>query len=199
MPRRRPDERTTLRFESLTPERWADLKQLFGMRGACGGCWCMWWRLRHSEFEQRKGEKNRRAFKRIVDSGAEPGLLAYLDDEPVGWCAVQPREAFPRLDTSRILKPVDDEQVWSVVCLFVAKPHRREGISSRLLEAAVKHARARGARIVEGYPVEPKKGHTADAFVWTGTASAFREAGFEEVARRSGTRPIMRCYLRRRR
>jgi GNAT superfamily N-acetyltransferase len=188
-----------LAFHPLTPERWPDLKQLFGRTGACGGCWCMWWRLSHSEFERRKGEKNRRAFKRIVDSGIEPGLLAYLDNEPVAWCAIQPREAFPRMENSRILKPVDDLPVWCVPCLFVAKEQRRTGVSIRMLEAAVRHARKNGAKIVEGYPVEPKKGRAADAFVWTGTASAFRKAGFEEVARRSETRPIMRYHLKRRR
>ncbi|UCC74683.1 MAG: GNAT family N-acetyltransferase [Gemmatimonadota bacterium] len=189
--------RVKLEFRPLTPDRWSDLKRLFGSQGACGGCWCMWWRLSHSAFEKRKGERNRRAFKRIVDSGAQPGLLAYIDDAPVAWCAIQPRDAFPRLEGSRTLKRVDDEPVWSVACLFVAKGHRRTGVSSRLLEAAVKHARRQGAKIVEGYPVEPKKGRTADAFAWTGTASAFRKAGFTEVARRSETRPIMRCELRR--
>jgi GNAT superfamily N-acetyltransferase len=188
-----------LAFHPLTSDRWPDLRRLFGRAGACGGCWCMWWRQSQSEFERRKGEKNRRAFKRLVDSGIEPGLLAYLDDEPVGWCAVQAREAFPRLGKSKILKPVDSQPVWSVACLFVAKEHRAGGISIRLLEAAVKHARKHGAKIVEGYPVEPRKGRTADAFAWTGTASAFRKAGFEEVARRSQTRPIMRYHLRRRR
>lgn len=188
-----------LAFHPLTPDRWPDLKRLFGRSGACAGCWCMWWRQSHSEFERRKGEENRRAFKRIVDSGAEPGLLAYVDDKPVGWCAIQPRQAFPRMENSRILKSIDDVPAWCVPCLFVAKEHRGTGISIRLLVAAVKYARKKGAEIVEGYPVEPKRGRTADAFAWTGTASAFRKAGFEEVARRSQTRPIMRYHLKRRR
>lgn len=191
--------RPKLAFHPLTPDRWPDLKRLFGRTGACAGCWCMWWRLSHAEFERRKGEKNRRAFKRIVDSGIEPGLLAYTDDEPVGWCAIQPRQAFPRMENSRILKPVDDLPVWCVPCLFVAKQHRGTRISIRLLEAAVKHARKNGAKIVEGYPVEPTKGRMADAFAWIGTASAFHQAGFREVARRSETRPIMRYHLKRRR
>jgi GNAT superfamily N-acetyltransferase len=94
---------------------------------------------------------------------------------------------------SRILKPVDDRPVWSVVCFFVAKPYRRRGLSTQLLDEAAKYARKRGARIVEGYPVEPKtETRSPDVFVWPGLASAFRKAGFEEVARRSPTRPIMR-------
>ncbi len=179
----------------LTPERWSDIERLFGKTGACGGCWCMWWRLTHSEFERRKGTSNKRAFKKIVQAGGEPGLIAYDADEPVGWCAVQSREAFPRLDRSRILKRIDEEPVWSIVCLFVAREYRQRGVSRILLEAAVKHAARCGARIVEGYPVEPKKERMPDAFAWTGLASSFRAAGFVEVARRSPTRPIMRFIL----
>jgi GNAT superfamily N-acetyltransferase len=186
-----------INVKPLTPERWADLERLFGKTGACGGCWCMWWRLSHAEFERKKGVSNKRTFKRIVQSGDVPGLIAYNAGEPVGWCAVQPREAFPRLDRSRILKRIDDQPVWSVVCLFIAREFRRRGVSRLLLEAAVKHARKQGARIVEGYPVEPKKDTMPDAFAWTGLASSFRAAGFVEVARRSPTRPIMRYNLDR--
>ena len=179
----------------LTPERWPDLERLFGKTGACGGCWCMWWRSSHADFERRKGASNKRSFKRIVQSGDVPGLIAYHGREPVGWCAVQPREVFPRLDRSRILKRIDDEPVWSVVCLFIAKGHRRSGVSRTLLEAAVKHAGRQGARIVEGYPVEPKKDTMPDAFAWTGIVSSFKAAGFVEVERRSPTRPIMRYSI----
>ena len=179
----------------LTAERWPDLEALFGPRGACGGCWCMLWRLTHTEFERQKGEGNRRDFKAIVESGAAPGLLGYVGAQPVGWCAVAPREDYPALERSRILKPVDDEPVWSVTCLFVARPFRRQGLTVRLLVAAVAHAGQQGARIVEAYPVEPKTPDMPAAFAWTGTASAFRQAGFTEVLRRSPTRPIMRCIV----
>ena len=184
-----------LDFYPLTPERWDDLVALFGPRGACGGCWCMWWRLKHSQFEKQKGEENKRALKRIVDSGEVPGLLAFADGQPIGWCSVAPREAFPRLGRSRILKRVDDQPVWSAVCFFVDKQFRRKGVAVRLLGAAVEHAKKHGAMIVEGYPVEPRKASTPDAFAFTGLASAFREAGFVEVLRRSDTRPIMRYHI----
>lgn len=179
----------------LTPSRWKDLEALFGARGACGGCWCMFWRLPRPAYERQKGEGNRRAFKKLVDEGDPPGLLAYDGGRPVGWCAIAPRAEYPKMARSRILQPVDDRPVWSVSCLFVARPYRRRGVSVRLLEAAADYARRRGGRILEGYPVDP---HTkmADAFVWTGLASAFRQAGFTEVARRSPTRPIMRRNLR---
>lgn len=175
-----------------TPDRWEDLEGLFGPRGACAGCWCQYWRVQAGEFEAGKGEANREALRRQVRGGETPGLLAYLGGEGAGWCAVGPRERYPRLARSRILRPVDAEPVWSVVCLFVARSHRRKGVSVALLRGATEWAAARGARVVEGYPVEPREGRMPDAFAWTGTAAAFRKAGFREVARRSETRPIMR-------
>ena len=187
--------RLVLGFRPLTPERWPDLEALFGRHGATGGCWCMWWRLTQAEFDRNAGEGNKEAFRRIVDSGPPPGLLAYSETQPAGWCAVAPRETYPRLDRSRILKPVDDTPVWSVVCFFVGRPFRRRGVTVQLLGAAVDYARERGAAVVEGYPVEPRAGKTADVFAYTGLVSAFRQAGFVEVARRSETRPIMRCAL----
>ena len=152
----------------------------------------MVWRLKHAEFEQQKGDANRYSFKAIVESGAAPGLLGYAGNEPIAWCAVAPREHYSALGRSRVLKPVDDQPVWSVTCLFVARRFRRHGLTVRMLQAAVAHAGQRGARIVEGYPVEPKTADMPAAFAWTGTASAFRQAGFVEVLRRSQARPIMR-------
>lgn len=188
-----------LRFRPLTPECWDDFQQLFGERGACAGCWCMWWRLKRSDFERRKGAANRRAIKAIVHGGQVPGILAYRERDPVGWCAVAPRESYPVLERSRILKPLDDEPVWSVVCFFVEREHRGHGVSVELLRSAVAHVKRSGGRIVEGYPVEPRASAMPAAFAWTGLASAFRRAGFVECARRSPTRPIMRYYISGRR
>ncbi|HVE79768.1 MAG TPA: GNAT family N-acetyltransferase [Gemmatimonadaceae bacterium] len=184
-----------LTFAPATPDRWPDVERLFGARGGCAGCWCMWWRLPAAEWERGKGAANKRALRRVVATGARPGVLAYLGGEPVGWCAVAPREAYVRLEGARVLKRIDAEPVWSIVCLFVARGHRRRGVSVALLGAAAELAAASGARIVEGYPVEPRKGAMPDAFAWTGTAAAFRAAGFVEVARGSATRPIMRRVL----
>ncbi len=185
-------EMRDFQYHPVTSERWEDLEALFGANGACGGCWCMWWRLARSQFEKQKGEKNKQALGDIVASGRVPGLLAYTDGKPVAWCSVAPREEFPVLDRSRTLKRVDDRPVWSVVCFFVAKPFRRRGLTVELLKAAVDYAGKNGATIVEGYPVEPKKTSMPDAFAWTGPIAAFRQAGFVEVMRRSETRPIMR-------
>jgi len=185
-----------LEIHPLTPDRWPGLEALFGPRGACAGCWCMWWRLKRSDFNRGKGASNKRALRKLVDSGDPPGLLAYLDGRPVAWCALGPRETYPVLANSRVLKPVDDQPVWSLPCFFVARPHRGRGLTVKLLEAARRWARKRGARILEGYPVEPRQGRMPDAFAWTGAASAFRQAGFVEVARRSPTRPIMRAPIK---
>jgi GNAT superfamily N-acetyltransferase len=186
-----------IEIRALTPARWRDLERLFGERGACGGCWCMYWRLTRAEYERKKGAGNKRAFRRIVESGPPPGLLAYARGKPVAWCAVGPREAYPTLERSRVLARVDDQPAWSVTCFFVARPFRRQGITVRLLEAAADLARKKGARIVEGYPVEPKKGSIPDVFAYTGFPSAYRKAGFVEVLRRSETRPIMRHFAGR--
>ncbi len=185
-----------LNFHPLTHDRWPDLEKLFGKRGACGGCWCMYWRLKRSQFLTQKGEENRKALKEIVDSNQIPGILAYSGKEPIGWCSVAPREAFQTLERSRILKRVDNEPVWSVVCFFVAKPFRGKGITVALLKAVLDYVKDKSGKIVEGYPNELRS-KLPDAFVYTGLASAFRKAGFTEVARRSKSRPIMRCTLRK--
>jgi GNAT superfamily N-acetyltransferase len=194
---KKPEEtaRKRLEIHPLTSDRWEDLVALFGKRGACGGCWCMWWRLARSAFVKGKGAGNRRSLRKIVGAGGVPGLIAYFDGTPAGWCSVAPREDYPVLSRSRVLAPVDDRPVWSIVCFFVAKPFRRTGLTAALIEGALAYAKKKGAAIVEGYPVEPKKGAMPDAFAYTGLASSFRRAGFAEVARRSATRPFMRYYL----
>ncbi len=154
-------------------------------------------RQTRSEWEQKKGATNRRLMKRLVDRGNRPpGLLAYVDGEPVGWISIEPREVFTRLARSRVLAPVDDKPVWSIVCFFVHRGYRNRGISVALIEAAVAHAREKGARLVEGYPVEPRKKPMPPVFAYTGLAAAYRKARFREVARRSNSRPIMRRALR---
>lgn len=155
----------------------------------------MLWRLKRSVFEEQKGEQNKTAFKALVDSGKEPGILAYANGKPIGWCALAPRETYSALERSRVLKRLDDKSVWSIVCLFIARPYRRKGVSVELLKAAADYVRKRGGKIVEGYPVEPRKDEMPDAFAWTGLASAFLKAGFVECERRSETRPIMRCEI----
>lgn len=156
----------------------------------------MFWRLPRAKFETGKGEGNRRAMKTLVSKGQVTGLLAYEGNAPVGWCSVAPREEFSALQRSRILASVDEQPVWSITCFFIAKSHRRRGLSVKLLRAACDYVKKQGGKFVEGYPIEPKKGKMPDPFVWTGLASAFKQAGFAECARRSETRPIMRRVLK---
>jgi GNAT superfamily N-acetyltransferase len=186
---------TAFTFEPLTPDRWHDFETLFGPHGATGGCWCMFWLVSRQEFERQAGKQNKDAMQALVFSGRQPGILAYSGETPAGWCALAPRPVYKRLEHSRILRPVDDQPVWSIVCFFVARSFRGQGLTVALLKAAVQYAATQGARLLEGYPVEPEKGKAPDPFVYTGVASAFRQAGFVEVARRSDTRPIMRYYI----
>ena len=194
-----PRPTSKLEILPLTPKRWPDFERLFGPRGACGGCWCMTPRLTRREYEANKGEKNRRAMKRLVERGPPPGLLAYRGGEPIAWIAVAPRSDCRLLSGSRVLAPVDDEPVWSIVCLFLRKDVRRQGLSSKLIRAAAAFARKQGARIVEAYPQIPKQAAMPAVFAWTGFASSFERVGFEEVARRSPTRPILRWPVTSRR
>ena len=184
-------------IQPLTPARWRALETLFGSRGACAGCWCMWWRLGASRFSRGRGSGNRAALRRVVQKGPPPGVVALIDGEPAGWCALAPRESYPRLQKSRVLKPVDDRPVWSITCFFVARGFRGKGLTVQLLRAAAAYARGRGAGILEGYPTDTRGRRSADVWVYTGLLPAFRKAGFREVARRSIGRPIMRRFLRR--
>ncbi len=181
--------------QPLTPARWRDFTQLFGKSGACAGCWCMWWRLPHRQWLAQKGDRNRAAMRKVARANRPPGILAYVDGQVAGWCAVAPRIDYPRLSNSRVLRPVDSESVWSVTCFFVARRFRRQGLTTPLLNTAVDFARAHDANLIEGYPTDSTRDQ-ADAFVYTGLASTFRLAKFREVARRSPTRPIFRRRLK---
>ena len=186
-----------IEFHPATPERWADVESLFGPRGACAGCWCQWPRLRGAEFTHGKGEPNKRALRRQVQGGVEPGIIAYVDGAPAAWCALAPRESYPRVTHSRLFAgDAPAPETWSVVCFFVARPYRGQRLTVGLLAAAAAYAQGRGARLLEGYPVDPGTRRAADAFVWTGLASTFVAADFTEVARPSPTRPLMRRVLR---
>ena len=156
----------------------------------------MYWRLTRSQFDYLKGDGNRDEFRDIVsDAERPPGLLAYRDGTPVGWCAIAPRDDYAALERSRVLKRVDDEPVWSITCFFVARTARRQGVTVALIEAAVQFAAEHGARIVEAYPIDPRNPEVPPVFAWTGLLAAFESAGFTEVARRSATRPIMRVHM----
>ena len=183
-----------LRFAPATAAHWRDIQKLFGPNGACAGCWCMWWRLPRREWSAGKGEGNKAALRRLMGGGTVPGIIALAQGKPVGWVAFAPREDYVRLSVSRTLKPIDARPVWSITCFFVARAYRGRGLMTRLIEAAVAFARKRGATLIEGYPTNPS-GKTADAFMYTGTQSAFMRAGFETAARPSKSARIVRRAL----
>lgn len=187
-------EELDLSFHPLTQKLWHDFEMLFGDHGACGGCWCMHWKLRGKDFSENKGDGNRQMQKSIVDAKKIPGLVAYSEGYPIGWIAIEPRNQYPKLATSKILKPIDNEEVWSITCFFIEKKHRYKGITVELIKAAVEHAKKYGAKIVEGYPIEIKT-KQAPVNMFTGSASAFKNAGFKEVASPSVTQKIFRFTI----
>ncbi len=188
-----PDDLT---FQPLTYERWPDFEKLFGPRGAYGGCWCMWWRTTRAEFQEQQGEGNRRAMHEIVHGGAVPGILGYAGGQPAGWCSVAPREQYSSLNRSRVLRPLDDLPVWSLVCLFVARPFRGQSLTIALIRAAVEYAAEQGAQIVEAYPTVPRgPGKLAPVSSYLGTPTMYERAGFVECARPSQSRMIMRYFV----
>ncbi len=188
------DEEKPIEFSPLVSENWLNLEQLFGKRGATGGCWCMWWRQTQAEYNNMHGELNRLAFKSLVESGIVPGLLAFRGGEPAGWCAIGPRESYSRLERSKILARVDDQPVWSVTCFYIGRHHRGIGLMRSLLKVAIDWAVKNGAQIIEAYPFASEKG-VRNSAAYMGVVPVFLEAGFVEVVRRSSRRPIMRKFL----
>lgn len=182
----------------LTAQTWPDLEELFEVRGGAvvRDCYCMWFRReRPPEDAPRPKPDNKAGLRSIVDGdGVSPGLVGYVDGEPAGWISLGPRADFRRLDRSRIMKQIDDTPVWSVLCTFVAKAYRGQGLQHELLAAAVEHARDHGVGMLEAYPIDkPERSHPDSMFV--GSRSLFERAGFTEVVRRSPTRVVMRLEL----
>lgn len=186
----------------LTPARWKDVETLFGEKGACAGCWCMFWRLEKGErFDDVKGPKAKRRFKALVEAGQAQGLLAFADGEPVGWLAHGPRRDFAKLDRAPSLACDDADEVHSVPCFFIKAGFRKQGVATALLNAAVLAAKKAGAATLEGYPVQasaPGKPIPA-AFAWTGTVPLFERAGFvpAQPEKRTGKRRMRRALRQR--
>ncbi len=183
-----------LEFHPVTKDRWKDFERLFGPHGACAGCWCMWWRQSRAEFSENHYAGNKRAMKKIILAGQEPGILVYASGTPIGWCAIGPREAYPSLERSKVLQRIDDLPVWSVTCFYVMRGQRRQGLTGQLLKAAILFAQKRGAKVIEAYPIDSGGKQKNTVSVFTGLVSTFTEAGFVEVTRRSPARPILRYF-----
>lgn len=175
----------------LTPERFRDMETVFGERGTPRRCFCMYWRRPAGGFGDDRDNRDR--FADRVAEGRPPGLLGYMDGRPVGWVQVGPRQEFPTIFRSRLLKPVDDVGPWTINCFVVAVGLRRKGIGRGLLSAAVAFARHEGARVIEAYPVDGYRSGPGD--LYTGTWTMFKPLGFVEVARRNDSRPIVRLAV----
>lgn len=191
-----------LRVEPATADRWDDLARLFGPNGAYSNCWCTFFRQTGAEFGAgcaNRGQGNRAMLRSLVRDGAVPGLLAYRDDEPVGWVSVAPRPEYGRVVRSPITRldtaARDDASAWSIVCFFVPSSSRSQGVAHALLAGAVAWARERAATVVEGYPVDPGDARPPSSSMYVGTISMFAAAGFTEVARRVASRPVMELRL----
>ena len=186
----------TIEYREISSKDWKLVTELFGANGACGGCWCMWWRREKGEdWDALKGARNRRRFKRLVDRGEALGILALAGGVPVGWCAFGPRLDFAALARARTLKCDDAERVWSITCLFVLRGYRKQGIASGMAAAAVDAMHRRGAETIEAYPVRPPEGKPMpDAFAYTGLPSTFRRLGFRHVGKRDQSRQRMRLH-----
>jgi GNAT superfamily N-acetyltransferase len=175
----------------LTPERFGDIDLVFGDKGVARRCFCMHWRRPDGGYPDRRSTRDR--FADRVSEGRPPGLIGYLDQEPVGWVQVGPRDEFPTIGRSRLLKPVDDAETWSINCFVTRVGFRRRGVAGALLVAAKDFARSEGATLVEGYPVDGERASSVDYF--TGTFGMFQEEGFVEILRRDPTRPIVRLEV----
>jgi GNAT superfamily N-acetyltransferase len=189
-----PDD-DALRIRALRRSDWPALVDLFGARGACGGCWCMLWRRPHGgeAWERSKGAPNRAALRRLVNAGRVTGLLAFVGREPVGWCSLGPRSDFPKLASSPSLQVPAPPGTWVVSCFFVRNGWRGRGVGTALLAAAVALARARGASALDGFPARTKRGaRLAHAFAWTGVAALYQACGFRDATPPGHRRSVFR-------
>ncbi len=171
---------------SATAERWPDVVTLLG-GSTEQGCWCQSWRGSPKARGFTGPAANRDALQAQVESGGfAPGLIAYLDGEPVGWCGLGPRAAMPRLVNSRTIPSVDDLPVWSIGCFVVRPGFRRKGVAKALLAGAIEYARSQGAPAIEAYPIDPGDARVSTSFGFVGFTSMFEAAGFRRAALTGG-------------
>jgi GNAT superfamily N-acetyltransferase len=193
-----------LEIHPLTQERFGDLATLFGEGGDAKWCWCAWYRVRGVDFRSATAASNREVLERAVETtateGRHPGLVAYRDGDPIGWVSVGPRDDYERLQHSRVLAPLDDRPVWSIVCFVVSRRARGQGVARALLDAAAEYAAQHGAQLLEAYPVDTAGRRVPAANAFKGTLDMFESAGFGVAERRranrtSPQRPIVRREL----
>jgi GNAT superfamily N-acetyltransferase len=186
------EERNThLRILPLTPDLWQAFEDLFGTKGPCSRCWCMYWRI-GTRYRRQTPETNKAAFHSIVRKGPPPGLIAFSGNEAVGWCQLTSREALPWMDHVKKLKRVDDAPVWSISCFYIRTGQRKRGVSTALIRAAIDAAREAGVCALEAYPLDAEMTRSTS---FTGYSSTFLKAGFKIAARHAAVQPVMRLDL----
>jgi GNAT superfamily N-acetyltransferase len=195
-----PDTATEIAIHPLTGDRFADLAALFQEGGDPKWCWCQFYRERGLDWSNSTAADNRERLSKLTIDGPPPGLVAYEGDRAIGWVSLAPRPAYDRLTHARVLAPVDDRPVWSIVCFVVSRTARGKGVATALLDGAIDWARSQGATILEGYPSDTQGKKISAASAYSGTLSMFESAGFEVVAKRQANkttkvRPIVRRSL----
>jgi len=188
-----------LTVRPLTKSRWPDLETIFAAKGCsiARGCWCMFYRQSGKQPVPRGctlAQARKAQLKALAEADPPPGLIGYRGKVPVGWVSLGPRADYARLQRSPVMKPVDAQPVWSIICFVVPSEFRHQGVAKALLDGAIAYAKKRGAKLLEAYPID-KAGKMSDDWLWFGTKSMYDQAGFDEVARRRPERPIVRLYL----
>jgi GNAT superfamily N-acetyltransferase len=182
-----------LTFEPLSKTNWRKFAQFFENNGACGKCWCMYFRLKKQAFEEGKENGgNKELMKKLVWDEQPTGMLGFYEGRPIAWCAFAPRENYVKVENSRVHKRIDDKPVWSITCFFIEKTFRKQGVSVELLKAVIKYAKSEKIKTIEAYPTIPTQEILPDGFAWIGLYKSFEQAGFKIVDRTSKYRPMVR-------
>jgi GNAT superfamily N-acetyltransferase len=182
--------------EPVTAKNWDKFAELFGNRGACANCWCMFYRLPLAEFKEGKSnDGNKKSMNKLVREGKHVGLIAMHEGKAIAWCALAPREDYLKLEKSRVHKRIDDLPVWSIPCFFIDKNYRRQGVSVALLKGAIEYAKKNHIAVLEAYPTIPTQPVLPDSFAWIGLYKSFERAGFKIVDHTSKSRPMVRYYI----
>ena len=168
----------------VTPDRFDDFADIVNRNRRANHCWCLSHRLRAKEITELGGtgqDSRERAMRALCEREHPPGVVTYLDGEPVGWCSISPRAETPRLAESTLMRPVDDVPVWSIICVVVRSGHRRQGVTEHLIEGAVAYAASQGAPAVEAHPVDTEGKRMDLTMAFVGTKTMFDKAGFRVV------------------
>jgi GNAT superfamily N-acetyltransferase len=182
-------------WAAAAPETWHDVEAVFMDCGDGRKCWCAYWYLPNKDFKAGWGTANRDFLRDLVLSGAEPGILGYIDGEVAAWASVAPRQHFDRLNRSKSFAPIDDTPVWAVNCFIVRKAFRRRGLMRFMIGGAVEFVRRKDGSVLEAYPFDSNRKAIPGYDLFVGSGAAFRDRGFQEVARRLPARPVMRLEI----